>query len=51
MNTRLLDYTLKELFGLNTKLKKEAILLLIDSIAEDKGYEVEAHYETENSIN
>lgn len=47
MNTYLLDYKLKELFGLNRKLKLEAISLLIDSIADDKVYEAEAWRETE----
>ncbi|WP_297419224.1 hypothetical protein [Clostridium sp.] len=47
MDTRLLDYRLKELFGLNKKHKMEAISMLIDSIADDKVYEAESFFETE----
>ena len=46
MDTRLLDYTLKQLFGLTRKHKIEAITMLIDSIADDKAFEVKADLET-----
>lgn len=51
MNTYLLDYKLKALFGLSRKLKLEAITMLIDSIADDKGYEAVSAIETERECN
>jgi len=51
MDTNLLDYKLKELFGLSRKLKLEAITMLIDSIADDKGFDAVAALETEREYN
>ena len=51
MNTHLLDYKLKALFGLSRRLKLEAITMLIDSIADDKEFEVKAAIETEREYN
>jgi len=47
MDKPISDYTIKDLFKLNKSHKLEAIKLLIDSIADDKGYEAKAFYETE----
>lgn len=47
MTKQVLDYTVKELFGLTRRLKMIAITMLIDSIADDKGFEVKASIETE----
>jgi serine/threonine-protein kinase RIO1 len=51
MDTRLLDYTLKELFALTRKHKIEAIEMLIDSIRDDAVYEAESAHETEMEYN
>lgn len=44
------DYTLKELFKFNEDIKLKAIYKLIDSIGDDKAFEVKAYYETEKEI-
>ena len=46
MKSQLLDYKLRELLGLTRKYKLEAITMLIDSIADDKAFEVKADLET-----
>ena len=51
METHLLDYTIKDLFQLNKSIKLKAINLLINSIADDKAFEVKAWMETEREYN
>ena len=43
----ILNYTFGELFGLNKSYKLQAITMLIDSIADDKAFEVKASMETD----
>lgn len=50
MEKELENYTLKELFKFNRNTKLKAIHVLIDSIADDKAFEVKAYYETEKEI-
>ena len=40
MTKQVLDYKVKELFGATRRLKMIAITMLIDSIADDKAFEV-----------
>jgi len=47
MNENVLDYKVKDLFKFNKSIKLKAIKLLIDSIADDKAFEVKAWMETE----
>ena len=51
MTKQVLDYKVKELFGATRKLKMIAITMLIDSIADDKAFEVKASIETEREYN
>ena len=46
MDTHLLDYKLKELFGLSKKIKLSAVKLLIESVADDAVYDNNAERET-----
>jgi len=41
------NYTFGELFALNKSFKLQAITMLIDSIADDKAFEVKASIETD----
>jgi len=48
MEKQILDYKVKELFGLSRRFKIIAITMLIDSIADDKAYETKASIETDS---
>ena len=51
MTKQVLDYKVKELFGATRSIKMIAITMLIDSIADDKAFEVKASIETEREYN
>jgi len=45
------NHTIKEIYNFNKQLKLKAINLLINSIADDKAFEVKAWMETEREYN
>ena len=51
MIKQVLDYKVKELFGATRRLKMIAITMLIDSIADDKVFDVVTAIETEREYN